>query len=225
MTNTLPWITDSDLQKAVDQFVERANTAKRQASVRMKKNVVDPFSSLIVALTLNVDSKEALVSTQQNASALGGIYNALGEFHQQVLSSVDGWVNHDASYDLENSGKKMLVEIKNKHNTMNSKNREAVESKLNSALQTKGQGWTAYLVVIIPKKPERYKKQLIMKRPVYEIDGATFYDLATNDPNALYNLFHAAIGILNSNGRDIPSDVLAYCKEVYDRYMPPPKMS
>lgn len=30
--------------------------------------------------------------------------------------------------------KKILAEIKNKHNTMNSKNREAVENKLNSAL-------------------------------------------------------------------------------------------
>lgn len=221
MTNTPRWISDSDLEKAVNQFAERANNAKRCASERMKKNVVDPFSSLIVASTLGVDSREVLVGAQQNASALGGIYNALGDFHQQVLGSVDGWTNHDASYDLENEDQKILAEIKNKHNTMNSKNREVVESKLNSALQTKGQGWTAYLVVIIPKKPMRYREQLIMRRPVYEIDGATFYELATGEPNALYDLFTATMDILNSNGRSIPSSVLAYCQEVYDRYMPP----
>lgn len=219
MSDIPVWISETDLRRAINKFVSRANNAKRYSNTRMGKNVVDPFSSLIVASTLNVDSMEALISIQQNASALGGIYNALGDFHQQVLSSVDGWTNHVASYDLENTTKKVLAEIKNKHNTMNSKNREAVEGKLNSALQVKGKGWTAHLVIIIPKNPSRYKKQLVMNRPVYEIDGASFYELVTGEHNALQNLFHATTNILSSEDK-IPQNVVRYCRGIYRTNMP-----
>lgn len=220
MTNILQWISDSDLEEAVSQFVKRANNAKRCASQRMKKNVVDPFSSLIVASTLNMDSKEALINAQQNASALSGIYNALGNFHQQVLGSVIGWTNHDAGYDLENTEQKILAEIKNKHNTMNSSTRKEVESKLRGAIEAKGRGWVAYLVIIIPKKPDRHRERLFVKQHVYEVDGASFYKMVTGEANALHDMFLATINILNSNGLKIPRDVLTYCQETYDRYMP-----
>ena len=46
-----------------------------------------------------------------------------------------------------------------------------------------------------------------MKRPVYEIDGATFYELVTGEPNALHDLFNATLDMLNLNGQSIPGDV------------------
>ena len=121
----LSWISDSDLQNAVDQLVEQTNNAKRDADERMKKNVIDPFLSLVLASTFDVDTREELVSTQQLSSALRGIGNALGTFHHQILSSVDGWIDYDAGYDIENANRRILAEIKNKHNTMDSKSRRA----------------------------------------------------------------------------------------------------
>lgn len=218
----LSWISDLDLEKAVELLVKRANDAKVKAPERMRKNVVDPFSSLVVASTFGVKTKAQLVNTQQASSALDGMGNALGSFHQQVLSSVDGWVNYDASYDLENAGLKILAEVKNKHNTMSSKTRKSVVHDLGTALEIK-KGWIAYLVIIIPKKPKRYMKQLHMTRPLYEIDGASFYERVTGKPTAIHDLFTATIDILDSNGNRMEPSVSAYCQQMFTDYIPPPE--
>ena len=34
-------------------------------------------------------------------NSVTGVASAIGNFHQNVLSSVDGWVDHDAGYDPE----------------------------------------------------------------------------------------------------------------------------
>ena len=69
--------------------------------------------------------------------------NAIGTFHQSVLGSVEGWLNHDTGYDLENPSRKLIAEIKNKHNTMNQQNREKVISDLDTALKQKGRNGLA----------------------------------------------------------------------------------
>lgn len=222
MTGTLQWISESDLQKAVEQLIERAEQAKIEADKRMKANVVDPFSSLVVSSTFGLDSREGLVSTQQMASGLHGISNALGDFHHQVLSSVAGWANHDAGYDIENTDLKILAEIKNKHNTMSSTTRKGTLDRIATALELKrGREWKAYLVIIVPKKPKRYRKQIHLSSSMFEIDGSSFYEGVTGDPNALHDLFMATLEMLNSNGRGVPDSVAAYCQEVFDVSMPP----
>ena len=214
------WISESDLRRAVLDFAGRAGSARAEANERMRKNVVDPFSSMITASTLGVASRDELMDIQRGASALGGIYNALGNFHQQVLGSVCGWANHDASYDLENADKRIIAEVKNKHNTMNSKNKSKVISDLEVALQTKGNGWRAYLVAIIPRKAKPYKIQMSPRRNIFAIDGMSFYAGVTGDPHALRRLLSATMDMLNSVGRPIPDDVASYCRETFDVCMP-----
>ncbi len=102
-----------------------------------------------------------------------GISNAVGDFHQEVLGSVEGFRNHDAGYDLECPDKQIVAEVKNKHNTMNAPNRKQVVDDLDTAVRQKTGSWVAYLVVIVPGKPKRYRKKLTNR--VYEIDGASFF--------------------------------------------------
>ena len=220
----LDWIADSDLEDAVNLLVKRANDARTKAPQRMKRNVVDPFSSLVVASTFKIKTEEELVNAQQASSALDGMGNALGSFHQQVLSSVRGWVDHDASYDIENEDLKILAEVKNKHNTMSSKNRKSVVDDLVTAVEIK-RGWRAYLVIIIPRKPQRYKKQIHISKPVFEIDGSSFYEGATGHPTAMRDLFTATIDILNANGSRVEPAVCGYCRRMFESYIPPPIMS
>ena len=60
-----------------------------------------------------------------------------------------------------------------------------------------------------------------MKRPVYEIDGALFYEGVIGDPHALHDLFMATTDMLNASGQKIPGSVVEYYQAMYDRYMPP----
>ncbi|MBF2760771.1 MAG: Eco47II family restriction endonuclease [Ectothiorhodospiraceae bacterium AqS1] len=140
--------------------------------------------------------------------------NSLGDFHQKILSSVDGWHNHDSGYDLECPSMCVLAEIKNKWNTMNSDNRRAVLSGLDVAVRQKASNWCGYLVIIIPKKCERYEKFIGNK--IMEIDGASFYHKVTGDPNAIHDLFD-----ILSDKICPSSDVASYCREIMEKSLPP----
>lgn len=213
---TLDWISDDDFEQALKTLLKSINDANEKVKLRMNRNVIDPFHSLLIASTFNVRSRENLIAIQQSQSTLSAISNALGRFHQDILGSVAGWVNHDAGYDLENLTQKILAEVKNKHNTMNSSNRQKVLGDLDIAIQQKGRGWKGYLVIIIPKNPERYTKEITtVQRPVYEIDGASFYEQVTNQPQALRHLFY----VLNSRLNTKP-DITEYCKEILNNSIP-----
>ncbi len=51
----LPWIDDKHLNDAVSRMLQRAQDAKDEAATRIRKNVVDPFSSIILTATIDLD--------------------------------------------------------------------------------------------------------------------------------------------------------------------------
>lgn len=213
MNRLLPWIDNSKLEQAVSEMLDRAQKAKENVPARTKKNVVDPFSSLALALTIEIDKSDLLSQIQRLNSISQAISNAVGNFHQEVLGSVQGFRNYDAGYDLECQDKRIIAEVKNKHNTMNSSNRAKVVDDLDTAIRQKAGAWTAYLVVIIPRKPNRYKKK-IAQREVYEVDGATFYELATGYPKALHDLYFAIEKIIRkTHSSNEYNEVFEYCEE------------
>ena len=206
----LSWIDDERLNDAVSRMLQRAQKAKDKAEVRIKENVVDPFSSIILAATIDLDDVMKLSDIQQITSMSSGISSAVGNFHQEVLGFVEGFRNHDAGYDLECSDKQIVAEIKNKHNTMNASNREKVINDLDTAVRQKTGSWAAYLVVIIPGKPRRYKKKL--RNRVYEIDGASFYALATGSETAVYTDNATAYNGLPRNHGSVNHSVSEYVR-------------
>lgn len=211
----LSWIADQHLDAAIADLRASANAAVTQAEGRQRRNVVDPFSSLLIAATFTVDNEDALTGLQSSNSALGGMANALGHFHQEILGHIPGWENHDAGYDLENTRRQLLAEVKNKHNTMNASNREKVIGDLDTAVRQKGRGWTGYLVIIVPKSPTRYETK-VTSREVYEIDGASFYEKAADHPNALHELFDVLCNELGT-----ADAVTKYCRRVLGASLPP----
>ncbi len=180
----LSWISADSLAHHIDVLQEAASRASSGAATRRVKNVVDPFSSLLVASAYDVEKADKLIELQNAESGLRGMSNALGRFHQSVLASVSGWDDHDAGYDLECKNRCILAEVKNKWNTMNAGNRREVESELKTAVRQKSGQWQGYLVLVIPKHPERYK--IPLGHRVHEIDGASFYHKVTDDPNAIH---------------------------------------
>lgn len=215
----LPWLDEQQLRGAVDRLLQRAKDAKENAPQRSIKNVIDPFASLVLATTFDINEVQEVQELQASNAIALAISNAVGNFHQEVLGSVAGFKNHDAGYDLECAERKILAEVKNKHNTMNATNREKVKQDLDTAVRQKSGGWTAYLVIIIPKKPNRYKTKLT-SREVYEVDGATFYELATGHPAALRGLYDAVERIVLEEARFDTSALLKYCKEALDSGIP-----
>ena len=210
---SLSWIATNLLDEHVQTLLESATKSLGNAKNRRIKNAVDPFSSLLIASSFNIKKSSELTRLQEAESALRGMSNALGIFHQNVLSSISGWENHDAGYDLECSEKNIIAEIKNKWNTMNAANRLQIENDLKTAVRQKSGSWSAYLVHIIPKEPERYTRKVSNR--VYAIDGASFYELATGFPNAIHDLFDHLCEVMTQS-----DDIANHCKGVLLKTIP-----
>ena len=208
------WIDDTAFDGAVLTLKQRAEDALLNAEKRRRKNAIDPFQTLLLASTFDVVDSVELARLQQVESAMRGMSNALGEFHQSVLGSVKGWENHDSGYDLRCAERRIIAEVKNKWNTMNSSNRQEVENNLASAIRNLKGPWTAYLVQVIPRKPHRYQETL--RNNVISTDGATFYEIVTGSPNAIHDLFDELIDRL------APSENIgAYCRQIMFQSLPP----
>ncbi len=208
------WISPENLDQHVARLVRRVSEAAATAQARRTRNVVDPFSSLVVASTFSIQEHRELENVQKIESTLRGLSNALGEFHQNVLGSVQGWRNHDSGYDLECTSERAIAEVKNKHNTMNAANRREVEQELRTAVRQKRGDWRAFLVQVIPRTPTRYCNDL--GGNLFEVDGASFYALATGEDDALHDLFDQLAERLSPN-----DDIAVHCKRVFARSMPP----
>jgi len=203
------WIDKNDLDAAVNRLLDRARNAVDQAEERQIRNVVDPFQSLVVSFTFELQDVNQFQGVQNANSGLRGLSNAIGDFHQDVLSSIDGWDNHDAGYDLECEGQQIIAEVKNKHNTLNANDRRGVIRDLETAIRQKGgRPWRAYLVEIIPKQPRRYEN--VEATQVWAIDGASFYHLATGRENALRELFDALCDRIETT-----AELLNHCHNLF----------
>ena len=125
--------------------------------------------------------------------------NTIGYFHERIIGSLDNWEQlSQGGYDVENQSSKIISELKNKHNTMNSSVSEAVYTKMAEFLDTNKKGYTAYVVTVIPKSPNRFNKnfcpsvrgiRLPSRDDIRIVDGATFYEVATGDADALKKLY------------------------------------
>lgn len=183
---TFDWLPDAALEAATTTFARSIAKCREERQARSRRNVLDPFSLIAVAHVFGANSADDALSYADMSAIVGCIGNALGRFHQQVLGGANGWRDHDRGFDLICEEGQRLAEIKNKHNTMNDSNRRQVEDDLKAALRQREQGWTAYLAIIIPRKPERYLKELAPN--LFEIDGASFYEVVSGRNNALHDV-------------------------------------
>ena len=180
------WIPDDVLEVATSTFVDSIARGREENRARLHRNVLDPFLLASIAHMFNAETVDDVLDYGANSAAIGSIGNALGRFHQQVLGGADGWRDHDRGFDLISDQRRLLAEVKNKHNTMNSSNRRQVEDDLKAALRQRQSGWTAYLAIIIPKNPERYRNELAPN--LFEIDGASFYEIVSGQDNAIHEV-------------------------------------
>lgn len=201
----LSFIQEAHFEKAVLTVLEAARTAKDKAdSAKFGLNVIDPFGVLfeIAGFGLDIDT---WLENERKRQAQKTLQNAIGSFHQVLIGHLPGWENAGVAgiVDAVNSSKKLVAEIKNKHNTVKGDNLKTVYDALHDAVMPKGsryKGYTAYYVEILPKGAKRYDipftpsdNKTGMKRPenmaIKKIDGYSFYALATGQEDALQKVF------------------------------------
>ena len=156
----LPYITDDSLIEEVEKVVEVIKEAKSSAEAKLHSNVLDPFGALFHATTQGL-LYDQWIQLEMGRQIQKTMQNAIGKFHQGILGNIEGWedLGTGGVVDIKNENKKIIAEIKNKHNTVTGIHLigiyDSIESQLNLPNYS---GFTGYFVQIIPKRKQQYDK-------------------------------------------------------------------
>ncbi len=187
----LGFINDNDLSKHVKETVQ-----KYRFSINLKefnKNFIDPIK-------LSFDSKiygksiEAIVETESIRQIDKSNTNHIGYFHQNIFKYMGaGWDVPEKGYDIVNESRKIFVEMKNKHNTMNSSSAQRTYMKMQEKILSDDEA-TCYLVEVIAKNSQdiiwkaSLKDYQFSHKNIRRISIDKFYELVTGDLTAFKKL-------------------------------------
>lgn len=219
----LSFVTDEVLYHEVEKVLLISQNAVNDAEISLYRNVIDPFSALFDSLRQEIPLTTWL--EQEKARQIQKtMQNAVGDFHQAILGNVDGWKDMGVGsvIDLLNEKRKIIAEVKNKHNTTKGNHKKVIYDDIVHSLASHYPGYTGYYVEIIRKSKVPYNKPFVppdnetgLRRPLNEsiriIDGNSFYSLVTGEKNALFELYNALpyviSDILNINPAAFINDI------------------
>lgn len=152
-------------------------------------------------------TEEEWLKNEKNRQAQKTLSNNIGLFHQRCIGAINGWedLGKKEIVDVVNNQTKVIAEIKNKHNTVKGSDLINLYYTLEDLVMNKlgkYKNYTSYYVEIIPKKPQRFNECFMPSNNkvgahpqanelIRKIDGASFYELITNEKDALEKLYDA----------------------------------
>ncbi|MEK9132382.1 MAG: Eco47II family restriction endonuclease, partial [Patescibacteria group bacterium] len=156
----LSFISDENLYSAVKDILDVAQYAAYKNEDYIYRNAIDPFSALFDTALQNITLKEWL-GKEASRQIQKTLQNTLGDFHQTILGSLPGWENLERGhvFDIRNTRKMIIAEIKNKYNTTKGNHKTAIYDDLKAQLDGKYKGYVAYYVEVIPQNKKTYNKE------------------------------------------------------------------
>ena len=114
----LSFISNKDLYENVEAVLNIAHKATEDSERKLYSNVIDPFSALFEAMSINI-KLSGWIKKEKSRQLQKTIQNAIGIFHQEILGSFSGWksLGTGSVVDLVNEDLKIIAEVKNKYNT------------------------------------------------------------------------------------------------------------
>jgi len=209
----LSYISDEKLIDIIKHVLDIGIKRKKEAERKFTNNVIDPFGALFEAGAFGIDH-QTWKSSETIRQCQKTLQNHVGELHQKILGSVEGWTDLEKGsvVDLVCEDRKIIAEIKNKYNTVTgSKLADQYRSleKLIMPKASKYKDYTGYFVCIIPQRAYRFDTlftpsdnnigaKCSENDNIRKIDGANFYELVTGETKALENFYYALPNIIEN---------------------------
>lgn len=188
----LNFISDADLFNHVKGTIEEYSF-----SISLKdfnSNVIDPikftFDSLVYEQSMEQTIENEVLRQLDKTNSM-----FIGYFHQNIFNYIgDGWVVPERGYDIVCPDKEIYVEMKNKHNTMNSSSAAKTFMRFQNTIITRNTA-TCYLVEVISKRSQNSPWTITLdgvKQPtnqqIRRISIDKFYELVCGDKDAFMKL-------------------------------------
>jgi len=187
----LGYITDQDLFNHVKETVEKYRF--RIDLKRFNKNLIDPvkltFDAKVYGKSIDEIIESEIIRQIDKSNT-----NHIGYFHQNIFKYIDPeWKVPKQGFDLVNETKKIYVEIKNKHNTMNSASSQRTYMKMQAMLLKDAKN-RCMLVEVIAKKSQNIPWQVSIDGESHKhefirrVSMDRFYELVTGEKDAFKRL-------------------------------------
>lgn len=201
MHKYVEFVSDEDFLECVRKVVESYQTLDENVTptsiLTESKNTIDEFKTIfdVCVNQISFDEWSKIELTRQQDKTIN---NKIGEFHQELLGKVDGWVDlgigDETEIDLKKEDNTVFVELKNKYNTMNSSSEKTCREKLENVIE-KYPDATAYWAYVISKNYKSecrvWKYQQREDERIRRISGDRLYAMVTGDSKALQKTFNA----------------------------------
>lgn len=187
----LGFISNEDIYRHVKETVE---SYRREITLeQFNDNVVDPikltFDSKVYGKSIREAIEDECFRQIDKSNA-----NKIGLFHQYLFRyAPEGWIVPKEGFDVENQKLHIFVEIKNKHNTMNSASSQKTYMKMQGKLLDDDEA-TCYLVETISKKSKDEPWKITVDKisrshkKIRRMSMDKFYELVFGDPKAFFKL-------------------------------------
>ena len=195
-------ISDQILKKQVKILIERVNVATKAMDKDFERNVIDPFAYIFQSILFKKKDHNDWKLTELSRQIEKAFSNALGEFHQNLLCSLNGCLRPVGGVDFMCENKKIVAEIKNKHNSINSGSKAASFDKIKHELSKNNRKeFKGYFVTIIPKNPKNYEELFITTKNrlkseyrepdnnILSINAESFYEKITGKKDVLKSIY------------------------------------
>lgn len=231
MNWNLPFITENDLETHVMETIKSyGNKLDSYTLEKFNRNIIDPVKMLFDANVYRSSWKEIVkneIFRQRDKSNS----NDIGYFHQNIFQYIQGCEVPTSGWDVifespqgidiggGNIVHKIYVELKNKHNTMNSSSAAKTFIKMQTQL-LQDDDCACFLVEAIAKHSQNISwnptvdgtKNHAHQR-IRRVSLDNFYELVTGETNAFYNLCLVlpdviSACVLNEAISDVPNDTV-----------------
>ena len=178
-----------------DLVVELLSKLNRFESVNdFDSNVVDPFAAAIEAAVFGLENESEWRISELHRQKQKSLMNQIGNLQQAIIGRLPGWKSFDAGFDMPDvvgsrGGQKIIAEVKNKYNTMNSNSAAETYDKLVDFLsRDEFKGYIGVVVQIVgplPRgvnwKPFAPGKKRVVRNDLIVMGGRPFYAIATDE--------------------------------------------
>lgn len=245
MSWDIDFVEKEDFKKHVANTIAQYGKKLESYSVKeFNRNTVDPIKMIFDKAVYGEDW-ETIISSEIFRQRDKSNTNEIGYFHQRLFDYIKncrvpdngkegGWdviFEGPEGYKLDNGNKvsKIFVEMKNKHNTMNSASATKTYMKMQNQLLN-DDDCACFLVEVIAKCSQNIvwntsvDRQKVSHNRIRRVSIDKFYEVVTGDPDAFYKLCIALPGVVKevieeSEGTNVPDDtVYEEIKKVADGF-------
>ncbi len=205
----LSFITNEDLYNHTKDTVRKYRFQVDLA--KFNKNLIDPIKLTFDSKVYDRDIQSVIESEivrQMDKSNT----NHIGYFHQNIFNYIgDGWSVPANGYDIVNLGEHYYVEMKNKHNTMNSSSSQKTYMRMQNTLLNTSNA-TCMLVEVIARNSQNIAWNVsldgtpVSNEKIRRVSIDKFYELVTGEKTAFKELCEQLPIVIEDIVNDIELD-------------------